>query len=297
MQETFIHIGFPKTGTTFIQSQLFAKLKEFQYLTPPFTQQDEQWNRLQYGDDTQFDIEQFKAEFNARRSQDKPLLISDEQLAGKYIYGGMQRTLICKRLKECFPHAKILIIIRGQFDMLKSLHNQYVKGFRKGTKTFGDFIWYRKQENLKYFNTDEDYVHLDYLNYLDIIELYKKNFSEVKILPYELMKHDLDTYIGEIIDFLKVEESLKQISDTRDNLSIPTKKLAEYIVRNSLSNLPINRIELKLLSKRFAQVIHRKNEDEYTSNLEPIKNYYRESNSKLLELYPEVGLQKYRDYY
>lgn len=306
MQNTFIHIGFQKTGSTFLQRQFFSKFEKFDYLSPPYTQHEEHWNKLQYGDGTQFEMQEFKNKFKSNYFSNDSLLISDEGLVGKPIYGGMQRTLICERLKQNFPDAKILIIIRGQFEMLKSLHNQWVKGARKGTKTFGDFLWYKKVEydpkssfTLKdmYFNTNEDYVHLDFLNYLELIKLYKSKFREVKVLPYELMISDFDAYMLEISKFLNVSLNQSELNNSKMNLSLSNIALAKKIAANSILKLPLTRLESKFLIERSVKTISKKNEAEYKSNFNSIKNYFKNSNSRLIELYPEIGIQNFQQYF
>src|SRR5690606_18494897 len=142
-----------------------------------------------------------------------------------------------------------------------------------------------------------NYVHLDFLNYLDIIELYKNSFSEVKILPYELLIHDMESYVNEISKFLKITIDLKKLNKTKENLSLSKKKLAENIVANCLKNLSLNQLESKLLIKRCTNSIYEKNEQEYSSNIEIIKAYYKDSNSKIEDRYPEIGLNQYSDYY
>lgn len=306
MSETYIHIGFEKTASTLLQTRIFANLNGFQFLTPPYTQHNEQWNRLQYGDDTQFELSSFLGDHAQKANSDSKLLISDEHLVGKSLHGGMQRTLICDRLQSAFPDAKILIVIRGQFDILKSLHNQWVKSARKGTTTFGEFVWWKKQDyvenapftlNNMQFNTNRDYVHLDFLNYHELIKLYKSRFAEVKVVLFETLKSDPGRFFSQIFNFLNISEPAQDIKTQKVNQGIGGKKLAEMIVTNSLKNLPLSRLETKILTRRLTSAIFRKNENEYKTFENPIQDYFKDSNTRLINDYPEVGIQKYPESY
>ncbi len=305
MNNTFIHIGYPKTASTFVQQELFNKLEELVYLMPPHTQHNEDWNKMQYADDSNFELSNFDSELQKYRNT-KDILISDEGLVGKPIYGGMHRSVICNRLKQTFPEAQILIVVRGQFDMLKSLHNQYVKGARKGTKTFGDFVWWKKMKydpnapfslDNMYHNTNADYVHVDFLKYYETIELYKNTFKNVTVLPYELIKIDAPLFIKKVRRFLGRDTDNTTINYTAKNKSVKQKDIAKLIVENSIFNLNLSKVEKQLLKIRKAKSIRRKNSAEYMKCKPLIAEIYRENNQRIIDKYPEIGIQNYKEFY
>lgn len=306
MRETVIHVGLPKTGSTFLQRNIFGKLPDFKLVTPPYTQHQEDWNRMQYADGSFFDDDGFRKEAQRLLRTANKLLISDEHFVGKAIYGGMHRSLICERLKKQFPDAKILIVIRGQFDITRSLHNQWVKGARKGTKTIGSFFWHRKTEydptaafslDDMVYNTNEDYIHFDFLDYLNLIRLYKNSFDEVMVLPYELLASEVQEFVRRLIDFLDLEYSDFEFESHQVNRSLSTSELAKLIFNNAVSNIPMNRIDRAFMRMKYVRSIEKRQKKELTELRGKMQSLYREMNEKIVSDYPEIGIQDFPEAY
>ena len=101
-KEVIIHVGLPKTGTTFLQNNIFKNIEEINYI---------------YG---------FKL-FSILK--DGKNLISDEGLYGwtnpPYPYD--KSRVIAQRLKQLFPEAKIIVGIRNITTWKKSAYAQFVK--------------------------------------------------------------------------------------------------------------------------------------------------------------------------
>ncbi len=298
---TYIHIGFQKTASTLIQRQVFSNLEGYTYLTPPYTQHDEAWNQMQYADPSMQKLQ-------IKDGPESKLLISDEGLVGKPIFGGVNRSQVCSSLKKAYPDARILIVVRNQWDIVQSLHNQWVKGARKGTKTIGDYIWYQKkkyQKDEKFtldsqcFNTNEDYLNLAFLNYSGIISLYKKHFSNVFVLPYELLLADSHEFKRVLETFLEtsIDIDLAKVTQNKVNKSLEFDALAKKMIENALIQIPLPSI-LKSLIVFTAYRKKAKRQSSDLQRVEPIvKNYFRSDNQDLLKLLDHSTRAKVGDFY
>lgn len=301
--KVFIHVGFPKTASTYLQKSVFSRIPGFQYISPEITQNTIGWNHLQYADDLDFDAKSFRENLGELSENNRPLLISDELFVGKPWFNGMGRTQICKRLAENFPNAKILMIVRGQYEMCKSLHNQWIKGARRGSKTFGSFFRIyadagnKVQKSGLTYNTDEDFLHPEYLNYYKIIRLYKSHFTDIKIIPYELLMTDPKGFIREIGGYLNTPIDQPVEKTERVNTSLKGRHLATQMVVNSFKNMPLTKLERKLLSLKYSRTLQRQNDREYLESKDLIQKYYSKTNLKITEEYPEIGIQHYPEAY
>jgi len=118
-----IHVGFHKTGTTWLQKHLFASHSDV------FTPLNHNKNRLSKkfvtGDDgyvlSPFDYneEAIRDELQSYIFEDqmdptKVKVISHERLSGHPHGAALDSKVIAERLKRTFPKAKILIVIREQ---------------------------------------------------------------------------------------------------------------------------------------------------------------------------------------
>ena len=301
--KVFIHVGFPKTASTYLQESVFSGIPGFQYVPPEITQNSIEWNHLQNADDIDFDERRFGDKRRELVEDGRPLLISDELFVGKPWFNGMQRTPICKRLARNFPNANILMIIRGQYEMCKSLHNQWIKGARRGSKTFGSFLWKHSdflndpQSEVLAYNTGEDVLHPEYLNYYKVIDLYKSHFPRVKVIPYELLRSDPKGFINEISNFIDAPIDQPGEKPRRVNTSLKNRQLAAQMVVNSFKNMPLTKLERKLLSLKYSRTLQRQNDREYLESKDLIQKYYSKTNLKITEEYPEIGIQHYPEAY
>ena len=123
-----IHIGYHKTGTTWLQRHLF-NCREAGYSTP-----------IQRGDILGALVEPNQLDFDAMacRSRLAPLLASEsekgltpvvtcERLSGNPHSGGYDTWQIAHRMVDVFPEARVLIVIREQISIILSCYKQYVK--------------------------------------------------------------------------------------------------------------------------------------------------------------------------
>jgi len=198
MKDIFIHIGLPKTGTTYLQKYVFPKIKGVNYLSP-----------------LQIAMPNYILSVEV---DDRPLLISDEYLSTNYFVdskGHMHgsRYTIAENLKKIFPDASIIIVLREKEQWLKSFYLQYLKSVYRTPISFEKF-----KKGLKENGT------LDFEKY---IEYLKENFRRVLVLDYEELRINPHGFIKKICDFMGVETPpLHQIERKRANVRLNDRQIS-----------------------------------------------------------------------
>ncbi len=163
------HLGLPRTGSTFLQRQIFPNLKNVNVLGS----------------------ESLLFDYKTPVSNDKLNLVSDENLSG--ISATMQPRAssyqIIHRIHQVYPQAKIIVVFRDEKSWLKSLYTQYVK--IGGVESFDEWL-----------DRFKSTVDFDYKTYKDILfDL----FDEVLVCDFEKLKNNPYEFLKEICDFLDVK--------------------------------------------------------------------------------------------
>lgn len=141
----FIHVGLHKTGTTFLQQQVFPLVENVNFITS------------------------FNDILLKKIDNDKINIISNETLSGTYDY---DRYYIADRLKLLFPDAKIILGIRDKDSWVCSCYSEFVK--HGGTLTYEEYIDKRERLELRDF---EGYIK--YLKDL-FVDVYVYDFEDFK---------------------------------------------------------------------------------------------------------------------
>lgn len=111
--KVFIHIGLHRTGTTFLQKEVFPLLPGVDYLYKPLLQEVINYSSFH-----------------------NKLLISDEGLIGRI--WNAERNLLLQRLYNLFPEASIIVGFRKHNAWIRSTYSLYLR--RGGTLTVDQFI-------------------------------------------------------------------------------------------------------------------------------------------------------------
>jgi hypothetical protein len=204
-----LHVGLPKTATTFLQQQVFPHLagvdmpyRDDASLVRAFRDAVQENPLFQ-------DTSMVKMLFAERRKArpDKTLLISDESLIGASDFGFFNCSSIGKALKELFPDAKIFLVIRRQDDFAESLYKEALHQYHSvplATFLGGDSRQllpdppYRRVLDRPY--PKADLPTFDWARYVDF---YEDLFGpeNVLVLPFELLATDLNSFLVRFCDF------------------------------------------------------------------------------------------------
>lgn len=139
-----IHIGAPRTGTSFLRKEVFPKLKNFHFTNKQLSKNDvtEFFDSLShYGDGDELSVSLGGVHPLELTKDKKKILVSEEHLLWSvyHLFGNVgSRALLLKRY---FPHAKIILSIRRQPEFLMSTYF-YLKSLKKPkTQTYLKSIW------------------------------------------------------------------------------------------------------------------------------------------------------------
>ncbi len=133
--QSYIHIGVPKAASRTLQENLFCHLPSFNYIGRPGVRTDKELRFI-----TQVISNRENFEYNEMYKQfislinkrvfvrGKKTFFSAEALSvGSSLDGRVDRTEIARRFAKLLPGAKILLVIRNQFDVIRSRYAQLLK--------------------------------------------------------------------------------------------------------------------------------------------------------------------------
>jgi len=189
-----IHIGYHKTGTTWLQNRFFPSHPEF----APAINSARVWRSLIEPNALVFDPDECRTILTGGDSADTKVdVISAERLSGNPHSGGYDSRQTADRLLQIFPNAKVLIVLREQAGMLNSLYRQYVR--MGGMCPLADYLSPIRDGRMPLFR----YEHLQYHR---LVHHYQQLFDKenVCILPYELLRHDPELFAARICTFAGV---------------------------------------------------------------------------------------------
>lgn len=214
MAPLLLHIGFPKCGSTYLQ-QWFEKHPDV-YFQPKHIAQGfyNAWEFARYAEQNKStpksyvlsceDLTLFKSErdpIGYRISFESPHLLFQEN--------------ICQMLYHVFPAAKVLIITRGYKTIFRSVYSQYI--------SMGGAL------PPKAFATSNQNLLCNMLNYNNVISRYREKFgaANVIVLPYELMRNDLETFLTLIETALAIEKPFR-LSSNKVNASYSYREITAF---------------------------------------------------------------------
>lgn len=199
----FIHVGLMKTGTTFLQQEIFPKLKSVRYIDG----RDVSFHlyRLVLEEDASYDPSLAQKYFYPLIERG-PSLISHEILSGDPYYLDANQPRTTDRLAQLFPHARIIVTIRRQDTLLQSM---YLKRLRDGDAlSLGDFLRYKDGTFRNYYAMEGRHINLPVLKYDHIAERYSCRFGgRVDFMAYEHLRQDVTGFVRSICDRIGESEA------------------------------------------------------------------------------------------
>ncbi|MCZ6775608.1 MAG: sulfotransferase [Ignavibacteria bacterium] len=195
MVSPLIHIGYHKTATSWLQKFVFQN-SNASFICP--VPRSLLAHKLIYPNALDFDSEQCRAdllhETPIEESKSFTMAVSSERLSGNPHSGGYDSKQTADRLKQVFPNAKILIVIREQKSMILSVYKQYVRV--GGMCSIADYLQPPEKRRVPLF----DLAHFAYDR---LIRHYMGLFgaANVLVLPYELFRREPKTFLSSILTF------------------------------------------------------------------------------------------------
>lgn len=297
MHSIFIHIGYPKTATTWLQGCVFPHLNGCAYL--PFQDSRYGWfDSLLLDHDFVFNAAKIRTRFDASiASADttSKMILSWESFAGNVFEGGHNALPLARRLHEVFPEASIIITVRNQVNMIESTYRQYIH--EGGTLDINGFLSLRYPSPLR--------LEKEHFFYDRLVGAYQALFGKerVKVLVYEQLADDKHSFLSDLLGFIGVDEDVAAIEArcaARENIgmSLPSIYLARWLNRLVYSHFNLSPLlPRKLVSARHIRfalqriadplLLRRlKGKKSLLTDFQraELSDYFRESNRRLEEI-------------
>ena len=211
-----IHIGYPKTASTWFQKAFYPHLKSPRYIGRDAIKAAlADWNALD------FDPPAFRKKLGLPEGE--PGLISEEGLCG-YLHnggvGGMVSMVLAEQLKAAYPDARIVLFIRSQPSILVAAYAQYVRsgGTRSARRYFfpKDYLTGPNAATYKQPRFD-----IDFFRYSRLVALYERLFGrdKVHLFLYEDFAGGGMQFLRRYADELRLDVDWDSISVERRHAS------------------------------------------------------------------------------
>lgn len=296
MTNKIIHIGYPKSASTWLKKNFFPLSSQFQqveenvvvdHIIRPYT--------------FTFNSAQQKAFFD--KNYEDNIIISESMLSGSLVMtgnNGVYTKEICSRLKAIFPDAQIIIFIRNQPDIIASSYLEYIK--KGGSYNINRYLWRTINIPLEF--------RFEFFEYDLIIDHYYKSFGEsnVHVFCYEHFAEDPANFVTKLINKFNLGISMEHVDLTTKNFALQqnlypiirflnhfTRKgvfLKRYIVdlpypRNFSNRLYSKLNDLKIFGGKpdTGKILG-------SRNLSILNQYYKKSNQKLTSMLKPINLKE-----
>lgn len=210
--QVYIHIGYPKNASTMLQMDIFPKMSNTIYCGRLYGADQVFIDDLEssiysvsHDDSLSYDSkkvgEKVSKVLDQLKSKAEKLIISWEA----FTHNIVDRGLIAVRLKQLFPDAKIILVIRNQIDSIESMYHFLVEqgggniNYSYGRPSVRSLdAWLDEQDIFPYRS------YLNTLDYDDIYSLYTKHFSSknVCVLLFEDLNKSPKIFLDELARFL-----------------------------------------------------------------------------------------------
>lgn len=288
--DIYVHIGLPKTSSTYLQEYFFPKLALKNIAFNPKEIMDiihELIIRLDnYENLSEHELKRSSGKIYSiliNKSIDK-LVISEEAFTIKK-YQFIYKDKI-SMLNSIFINPKFILIIREQVSWLRSLYKQAIH--QQNIKNINEFI------ELENVNSDKlDIINVNYLDYFELIRHIRDISSnkEHLIFFYENYLSDKEKYLKKIIKFFNLKYNNIPINNEKVNRSISMLGLIFLItVNKSFSYLSIKlnyktHVFLRNIFQNYLDKLIYINWDPMLKykNLSKINILFKKYNKKLLD--------------
>jgi hypothetical protein len=200
--ETLVHIGWPKTATTWLQEKVFSE--RHGYAQP--LSREEIIRQFVLPDQLAFDPEELRRSLERRtRELSRGLVpvITHERLCGA-LHNRLESVVIGERVVSCVPEAKILIVVREQRSAMLAAWQQYVRS--GGSPESGPAV-----RSLKDYFGDQAMRrsvlpppgYLGYFEYDRLVAWYQRQVgvSRVLVLSLELLRRHPGQFLALVHEF------------------------------------------------------------------------------------------------
>ncbi len=299
---TFIfHIGYMKTASTYLQSEVFPKIDNLLYVNNDKLLSELFSKDLLHTSPLLYDKKKVKLAFSKLYRFGLDVLYSEEHMTGNLLEPENHTfTDTIKKISELNVKTKIILVMRNQETLILSLYHEYLK--LGGRHNFKDFLYLNNSTLL-----------IDNLFFHKLVNLLNEKFGKdnIKLLLYEDLVKNKNNFLSEFLNFVKKDEGRRYLNSRHitdeDSKKVFTNRSVCYFcifpirLINMIGRSRINPFGL-FNTERYYIYIKR------LSNLMPYcltnsgrmekqaKNFclkFKHDNILLSKQYPELNLKEY----
>lgn len=220
------HIGYHRTGSTFLQQLVLPQLSDVVYCV------SSRFEMLCAAPDPEHVFNPY-ADISADEVAGRLVVDTQEDFSGHVLGDDL---LIPRKIKNINPNAKIIVCIRSQYTILPSLYSLYIK--RGG--------------RLSYPRYCDQAIAGKTCDYNALIGAYTDVFSTQNVLVclYEDLVSDPRDYVARIVDFLGLDDSFPNL-DVSQVMNRRSKDLRISVMRFVNRFVRTREIESKVAGQRL----------------------------------------------
>ncbi|MFH1509283.1 MAG: sulfotransferase domain-containing protein [bacterium] len=293
MKNYILHIGLPKTGTTAIQKHFFSRLNNNSTIYNPLVILNSLKQAIKLVDFDMFkedDIELLKnvIENQEKKIKQKNILISLETLSLRMLRFDYKKRL--KFIKAIFPNARIIIVLRHQESILRSLYQQHVyqNYFLNPKDVFLPFSNIKFAYNEKWKRCMQ--IDINDWNYVDLIKEFSFHYKDkLSILFYENYKSNITNIGSEILKIAGIKfDNSSDINIPRTNISydLITMFIVIIMAKHKIAFRSNYGYDSKIMNNLLLQarksrsLYDNKDVDKFINNIKLLKNHSKTIYSK-----------------
>lgn len=309
-KKVYIHIGYPKTASTYLQFNIFDKLHKEGVLDFVW------WKRQPKGfvqkllnlPEWYFPFKEFEESLFENNREIN--LISEEAIVGSMYYKTINAKSVADKIKRLFPEAKVLIVVRNQADLITSLYKQLIH--QGSAISFKSFINYEDGKVNPGYALGNHKLLFESLKYSHLINYYYDLFgaSNVEVLNFESLKKDPDQFIRNLLTFMGIPDQIKFDLQSRANkgygyYQIMIARLLNRFLYSRYNRFGLlqflpkffnsNRLRGILQSNAVSGILKRKFVVP-DKQIKAIRAYYEEDNQLLIKKYGVIAEEFVEDY-
>lgn len=225
MDPLYLHIGLPKAASSTIQQYLIGR-SDILFL--------DHWKAARaFTSISEMRFDQIAAHrlieegVETAHKQGKKAFLSNERFYGSFLAGCFDLVEVADRFRRSWPFIRIIIVLREQREMLKSMYKWYL--LMGGTKRLKDFV--RDDWDIRW-----PMFTLDILKYDGPISLYYSMFGRenVHVAFFEELVRDSPNFWESLCKFMDIEPPPKDEVLVPKNVSFPdglaeSKRLSNFL--------------------------------------------------------------------
>jgi hypothetical protein len=237
-KKIYLHVGLPKTATTFLQHDCFPLLERVH--TASLERESDRelalfFQELAYANPSFYPLDEKRIELAEliKQIESEKILVSCEELFGWFHLNFANNFFVSETLKQLIPDARLIIVIRAQADWLESAYKQTLRQY--SSETINGFLRYAGGLfETRRLLPGRPQINVSELNFQTYITHYARLFGaeNLMILPFEMLSENAEGFMDTMAGFMDTRFTNAPVQKTVNrSYSFITSYLALFLNR------------------------------------------------------------------